>query len=287
MVSGWWLVGERVAPGKALGKCGNSGRSPVPHLHLQMQASDRLGSPTIPFILCQYVEGQGAERRYRTAGLPAAGSRVRPVLFDETMTSCFDMVIGRRLRYRLRDGGEREETLTVTVDDTGAYVFTAPAAGAVLTARILHKVWYVLDYRERRRSLLRDFWLGLSRCPLTTEDGLRWTERLDPAPLLPPPLRVLLDLAAPFTAFPEIVVEHVLTTCRGRVGGGEALARIATTVTAPRGLAWALRGTPRRVELTLGPHHGILGGSVVRGDGTRVEIERLEELELQPAGRAG
>jgi len=283
-----WTVsvveGERVVPGRLLGKCGNSGRSSVPHLHLQMQSAPLLGASTIPFILCQYIEHCGQDRRYHTSGLPTIGNRVRPVSFDEQMISCFDQVIYRQFRYRLRIAtGEREEEISCAVDESGAYIFHSPACGATLSARVLHKVWYVLDYQEKRRSLLRFFWLGLSRCPLTSEDGLHWTERLDLAPLLHPLVRAAFDLCGPFIHYPETVVEHELSTYRGRVGGGEALARITTTVTLPRLLAFALSAAPRKIELILGPHHGILGGAALLSAG-RVEMERLIDEEPEAPG---
>ncbi|HMV65412.1 MAG TPA: urea transporter, partial [Myxococcota bacterium] len=39
-------VGDYVLPGQLLGRCGSSGRSPVPHLHFQLQATPEPGDPT-------------------------------------------------------------------------------------------------------------------------------------------------------------------------------------------------------------------------------------------------
>ena len=41
-------VGQTVRGGEVLGLCGNSGRSPEPHLHFQLQSRAELGSPTVP-----------------------------------------------------------------------------------------------------------------------------------------------------------------------------------------------------------------------------------------------
>ncbi|MCX6179476.1 MAG: urea transporter [Chlorobiales bacterium] len=41
--------GELVARGTEIGRCGNSGRSPLPHLHFQMQMSPYLGAPCMQF----------------------------------------------------------------------------------------------------------------------------------------------------------------------------------------------------------------------------------------------
>lgn len=52
--------GMRLEIGSHLGSVGNSGRSPVPHLHLQVQAAPDLGAPTIPFRLANYRSGWSA-----------------------------------------------------------------------------------------------------------------------------------------------------------------------------------------------------------------------------------
>ncbi len=40
--------GQKVSRGQLLGHCGNSGRSPVPHIHFQLQKTPKIGSETIP-----------------------------------------------------------------------------------------------------------------------------------------------------------------------------------------------------------------------------------------------
>jgi urea transporter/murein DD-endopeptidase MepM/ murein hydrolase activator NlpD len=44
-----WASGQSVRKGERVGSCGNSGRSPYPHIHLQFQARPDLGAPSISF----------------------------------------------------------------------------------------------------------------------------------------------------------------------------------------------------------------------------------------------
>ena len=53
----WSIVvqpGMRVEIGFPLGAAGNSGRSPVPHVHLQVQSGREPGARTVPFRLANY-----------------------------------------------------------------------------------------------------------------------------------------------------------------------------------------------------------------------------------------
>src|SRR5262249_21711832 len=47
--------GDHVKRGDVLAACGNSGRSPEPHLHFQMQATEFVGSKTLEYPLSSFV----------------------------------------------------------------------------------------------------------------------------------------------------------------------------------------------------------------------------------------
>ncbi len=49
-------AGQRIVSGEPVGHCGNSGRSPVPHLHLQIQDTAYPGGPTRPFCLRNMIQ---------------------------------------------------------------------------------------------------------------------------------------------------------------------------------------------------------------------------------------
>jgi hypothetical protein len=74
------IAGQWVTAGQPIAACGSSGRSPRPHLHVQMQRTPELGAAKIPFNLVHYVTEERDLRRYVHVGLPACGDRVaRPV----------------------------------------------------------------------------------------------------------------------------------------------------------------------------------------------------------------
>ena len=60
--------GDFVKKGQNIANVGNTGRSPYPHLHFQMQASPYIGSKTIDYPLSNYITCFNNECRYHAHG---------------------------------------------------------------------------------------------------------------------------------------------------------------------------------------------------------------------------
>jgi urea transporter/Flp pilus assembly protein TadD len=69
-------AGQYVTSAEVIARVGASGRSPRPHLHLQMQAQAELGVPTIPFEIAHYAVLRGGVPEYVPAGVPKCGDRL-------------------------------------------------------------------------------------------------------------------------------------------------------------------------------------------------------------------
>lgn len=91
VVPGTWVV-----PGQPLARCGNSGRSPQPHLHLHVQTGRALGSPTRRFHLVSVlVDGHVFEMNAR----PGAPSRVSAPAVNPSLQRAMHLPVGRRLVF--------------------------------------------------------------------------------------------------------------------------------------------------------------------------------------------
>lgn len=84
--------GDQVKAGDILGVCGNSGRSPYPHLHFQLQTSPFTGAETLEYPISHYISSNGSVsfHHYESPLLNECVSNVRntPLLqnaFDFTM----------------------------------------------------------------------------------------------------------------------------------------------------------------------------------------------------------
>ncbi len=78
-------VGDAVAAGQPVGRCGSSGNSTQPHLHLQvMDSPDLLVARGLPLVFGQYRRRHRDPSRSRTVtnGIPQDGEIVEPVPAD-------------------------------------------------------------------------------------------------------------------------------------------------------------------------------------------------------------
>lgn len=112
------LPGQRVARGQELAQVGNSGRSPEPHLHVQLNATAWLDSRSLPARFGTWVElpREGAPV-FHPLGRPAQGARVCSLFeLDWPDWSAFFpfAVPGRDWSYA-RHGGKRVETCRLSL----------------------------------------------------------------------------------------------------------------------------------------------------------------------------
>jgi hypothetical protein len=118
------LPGSSVKPGDFIGNCGNSGRSPQPHIHLHLQGSDDAGAATIPFHLASVlVAEQNSVSRYKLAVVPKEFSTVVSAEAGEVRP--FYLFAGRGIRYTVACDEHLSANWSIhcEVDEQGRVVF--------------------------------------------------------------------------------------------------------------------------------------------------------------------
>jgi urea transporter len=205
-------MGDHVVTGALLGVCGNSGRSPIPHLHMQMQTSDEIGSATIPFRLVNYQKREKEDWLFCRRGLPEQDARISAVIEDRKLAMCFEQLLDRQFVYDVEiDGQTSQETISVGLDVWGNFLFQSRETGVSITARIIDCVFTVLDVKGSKNSILLIAWPALQRIPLIRGSEVKWREKLDLSVLDSPWLRVWKDLYEPFVGVRFTEVQGALT----------------------------------------------------------------------------
>jgi len=110
-------VGDYVQIGQMLAKCGNSGYSPQPHIHIQVQKYGVLGSETLPFKFIDYIKGDCLEY-YQ---LPKINDSVKATTIDKSMQLHLTFILDDKFVYR--DSNNKEYIIEVKMNDLGEFYF--------------------------------------------------------------------------------------------------------------------------------------------------------------------
>ncbi len=161
--------GDFVKRGDLLATCGNSGRSPIPHVHFQVQTTPLLGAKTIFYPIAYYHQKEKTGHELHQFLVPAEGSLVSGVNGNALLKEAFDIMPDTSLTYRYTD----EEGLEIT-EKWDAY--TDPYNNKYLYCKATEaSAYYVNDgamfyftaFYGNKKSLLYCFYLSTYKVFLT------------------------------------------------------------------------------------------------------------------------
>jgi len=114
-------VGDYVYQGQVIAKCGNSGYSPEPHIHIQVQKYAVLGSETLPFVFSEYFVGG----KLKFNALPKKDEIVKSVLINKAMQMRFNFILDEEYKYEVFKDGKKidEVSFKVEMNNAGEFYF--------------------------------------------------------------------------------------------------------------------------------------------------------------------
>jgi murein DD-endopeptidase MepM/ murein hydrolase activator NlpD len=195
--------GAWIKAGDFIGYCGNSGRSPQPHIHLHLQTSDEVGAVTLPFHLASVLVSEHNEAaRYELALVPQESATLSSAVVGEVRP--LYLLAGRGLRYTVahNENIQADWSLRCEVDDLGRLTLISSEGGRCLA----ESTWAVFSCYERTGNAdpYLDLWLlGCGFTPASFQID-RWQDHSTPAKLLPMGMvKLFASLAWPWATFLE------------------------------------------------------------------------------------
>jgi len=154
-------VGDYVKVGTKIAKCGNSGYSPEPHIHIQVQKYQLLGSETIPFKFVNYI--QNNELKFYS--LPKVNEEVENLLIDENLKLRLNFILDDVLKFE--DDEKNIYEFKVMLDEYGRYYFSDGDNRLYFT--INTNIFYFYDYIGKD-SILKEIFKLAPKIPLINKN---------------------------------------------------------------------------------------------------------------------
>ena len=172
------VEGQWVDVGTVLGLCGNSGNSPQPHIHIQLQADYTPSAATVPFVFVNY-EQAGC---FHVSGLPQVHKEVYHCQFDLYYDQVTNFVLDETFLFEVRHNEKPVDVLKLTVrmSELSCYYFDSESGRG--KGRLYFGKQYGNFYFygcEGNDPWLNKLSLALSTMPLSYRQDLCWHDNIN------------------------------------------------------------------------------------------------------------
>jgi len=201
-------TGDYVKKGTVVAACGNSGRSPVPHLHFQVQLSPEIGAMTHPYPFGYYFEERDNKPLLRIGETPREGSIVYNVPLSSLAGEALDAKPGRELLVT-RD----QETWLwrVATDAFNKKYIRCDQTGSTAYFENDGTLFYFTDFEGKKSSPLYLFYRSCFKLLLSNEKGITITDWMPLTKEHPVGTKWIQDFLSPFILFTRIRYGSVLS----------------------------------------------------------------------------
>lgn len=197
------LLGSRVTPGQVLALCGNSGRSPQPHLHMHVQLTSFVGDSTVPFHLAGVIEPSKKTQTFYLNYQPNEGTVLLSPTRNIALRRALRLRVGSQFNYDTQrvsleaKSRHLSECLTVSLD-LGGQFWIHSGNGAKAAFHLTDDLLAVFGRTGPKNDFLDALILSIGLTPMV-EGTLTWHDKV-PNRILPlsPLWRFLLCLFQPF-----------------------------------------------------------------------------------------
>ncbi|MBC8486463.1 MAG: urea transporter [Bacteroidetes bacterium] len=205
--------GDTVKKGDILAYCGNSGRSPEPHIHFQIQENPFIGSETLDYPIGHYILRKKKDFVLISYDKPLKDEVISNIEKNKTLYKAFHFIPGQKITFKVTKSGKEEKTTWEVQTD----IYNN---SCIYCEKTKSKAWFKNDgsihyfthFEGDKKSLLFYFYLGAYKVIFGFYKGLTISDQLPINTLNNKYLIFLQDFIAPFYRF--IKSEYTLEYAR-------------------------------------------------------------------------
>lgn len=166
--------GDEVEKGGIIGLCGNSGRSPEPHIHFQFQKNDKVGSSTIQFPFGHFLVNKNNRYELKSYDYPAQDDKIQPLEIDSKIKDAFMFEFGDKYEVEFQYGEKSLKEVWEVKIDPFNIPYIESSSGSIATFFNDDEVFYFTSYIGKRKDALYHFYMAAIRIPFITSRNIYW-----------------------------------------------------------------------------------------------------------------
>ncbi len=203
--------GDLVKQGQLLGKCGNSGRSPYPHLHFQFQPTPYIGSPTLDYPLGHYLL-KGDKYTFETFSFPQNGQVVANPIKNEQLAKVLHFIPGQRISGKIKAESlktgfqfyQSNFNWIVNTDVFNSTYLESEEDGSLAYLYNNGNMHYFTNFTGKKETPLYWFFLSIFKVPLGFLPNSRIRDQVPVNMMFGGLLKFLQDFIAPVFLFLKV-----------------------------------------------------------------------------------
>jgi len=194
-------IGDFLKKGEHIASLGNSGRSPQPHLHFQLQSTPYVGSKTLEYPLSYYIDYKDTGEEFLSFKYPEEEESISDVKINKLLNKAFKLTPGMVFKVSSSNNNFKDSEWEVHTDAYNLTYITCSNSDSYAYFVNDGTVLYFTTFEGNKNSLLYYFYLSSFKIFLGDYKSLNIQDSFPIHSVFKGTIKYVQDMIAPYYQF--------------------------------------------------------------------------------------